>query len=69
MKSIFIVVRTITETRSHGDYGSVKKLATYDGYNEKPYPAFLSKKDAQVFIDSVEEFFKPDVLEMAIEGT
>ena len=47
MKSIFIVTDEQTETRGHEDFGKIKKLSTYGGYDEKQYPAFKSREEAQ----------------------
>jgi hypothetical protein len=66
MTSIFIVTNEQTETRGHGDFGKIKKLSTYDGYNEKQYPAFKSREDAQKFIDEVSEYLKPQITELPI---
>lgn len=51
MKSIFIVAGKQSVTHGHGNYGEVYSLLTYN--DEKLYPAFISKKDAQLFIDKV----------------
>ena len=44
----------------------MKKLSTYDGYNEKQYPAFKSREDAQKFIDEVSKYGKPQITELQI---
>jgi hypothetical protein len=66
MTSVFIVTEEQTETRGHGDFGKIKKLATYDGYSEKQYPAFKSREDAQKFIDTVSKHLKPKITELPI---
>lgn len=66
MTSIFIVTYEQTETTGHGDYGKIKKLSTYDGYNQKPYPAFKSREDAQKFIEQVSKYLKPQITELPI---
>jgi hypothetical protein len=65
MESIFIVTDEQTETRGHGEFGKIKKLSTYDGYNEKPYPAFKSREDAQAFIDKVSNW-NPGITELKL---
>lgn len=66
MKSIFIVTEEKTEIRGHGDFGKMKALSTYDGYNEKQYPAFKSREEAQEFIDKVCTVSKPQITELPI---
>ena len=66
MKSIFIVTETIIETIGHGSNRESKKLSTYDGYEEKQYPAFQSIEDAQKFINEVCQYFKPQITELPI---
>jgi hypothetical protein len=66
MDKIFIITDTIEETRGQGDVCSVKKLSTYDGYNEKLYPAFRSKEDAKAFINKVSKYWKPKITELPI---
>jgi len=66
MNKIFIVTSEQTECRGHGDYGTMKKLATYDGWNDKQYPAFKTEKEAQEFIDKVDKYLKPKITELPI---
>ncbi len=65
--NIYLVVETITQTRGHGDFADVKTFATYyEDDTDKSYPAFVTREDAQKFIDSVTEYSKPEILELPI---
>ena len=66
MKTIFIVTDEQNEVRGHGECGKIKKLSTYGGYDEKQYPAFKNKEDAQKFIDKVSKYWKPQITELPI---
>lgn len=66
MTSVYIVTEEHVETRGHGESGKIKKLSTYGGYDERQYPAFKSKEDAQRFIDEVSGYRKPQITELPI---
>jgi hypothetical protein len=66
VEKIFIVTNEQVETRGHGQFGKIKVLSTYNGYDEKQYPAFSNKEDAHRFIDRVSEYWKPQVTELLI---
>jgi hypothetical protein len=44
----------------------MKKLATYNGYDETPYPAFKTREQAQKFIDKIDQWYKPEITELPI---
>lgn len=66
MKTIFIVTYSDSIVSGHGESSDIVRLATYDGWSEKKYPAFKTRKQAQRFIDSVCEYFKPQITELPI---
>ena len=66
MKTVFIVVDEITETIGHGQFSKAMKLSTYGKFNDQIFPAFKSREDAQKFIESVFEYWKPEILELTI---
>lgn len=67
INTIFILTYERNETRGHGDFGTIKKLSTYDyEYDEKEHPAFKSREDAQKFIDEVCKYIKPQITELPV---
>jgi hypothetical protein len=66
MKSIFIVTYSDNIVSGHGESSNITRLATYDGWSEKQYPAFKTHEDAQKFIDKVCKWYKPQITELPI---
>lgn len=63
MKKIYILYDEISETVDMSYSENVKRIREDKG---KLFPAFLTKKDAQKFIDENIEYFKPKILELTI---
>lgn len=54
MTKIWIIVEEKDETYGMGNFGICHKIATRDAYNMGgPHPAFLSKKEADNYINSL----------------